>query len=828
VLLGKGDGTFTQSSTPAFPSVAATSSFGPNLAAADFNKDGHIDLAVDDGQTINIYNGKGDGTFTVGSAYGSIDNVGYLTASDLDGDGNIDLYSGLANGGVFGGDQFEVNAAYALMGNGDGTFVGAPATPFAFTGTNLADLNGDGKLDGVGVNSILNSTTLSFTSYLGKGDGTFQSKSTLAVSPVTIQGNSYTFSDMDSFGLADFNGDGKTDLLYFPKQFYGPGGATGYFLALGDGSGNFAAPVFTQAPSFVSAGDHDNAEQLSSVLVADFNHDGKPDIIYNYSDQGFSSGTFYQGIAVQLGNGDGTFKTPQTIQTYSGSTLPSVTQPLVVQIGDTNQDGKPDIFVLVTKIVPSGVATQLDLYLGNGDGTFGSPSTPSVADQINPPSFGSALGQIVLADVNDDGHADLVTLGTTTDDKLGELAVSLGKGDGTFDAPKILNFGGGSSLGYGLAVGDFNGDGKLDVFVGGFSPPFDTGIFLGNGDGTFQTFSNSNGVVQPIEAIDLLVWGPSLATDFNGDGKEDVLGGDAVLLNKGVGSTPPSTGSAATTTSLSASPTSAVTGTTIALTATVTTSGSGSPTGAVTFLDGATPLATGTLSSGAASFSTTSLAVGPHSITASYAGDPTHLASVSSAVTVTITAPPPPPPAAPPGFALSLSPTSGSVPAAGSTTTSLTITPANGFNQAVSFACSGLPAQATCTFAPATVTPGSTAATTMLTITTTASASVAAPAGPSGNEKLPFAFAGVVLGLAFLRDRRRMRSWLLSCIAICAIGAGLLGMGSCSSGSGGGGGAPTTTSTGSTTTPTPTTSTVTIQATGGSISQTATYTLTVQ
>ncbi len=355
VLLGNGDGTFTQSAALAFPSVNATSAYGPNIAAADFNKDGKIDVAVDDGQSIHIFNGNGDGTFTVGSAYASIDDVGYLTATDLDGDGNIDLYSGLANGGFFGGDQFGANAAYALMGNGNGTFQGAPAAPFVFTGTNLADLNGDGKLDGVGVDSSLNSFDVSFSTYLGKGDGTFTSKSTLAVSPLTIQGNSYSFQGVDSFGLGAFHGAGNVDLVYLAKAFYGPTGGTGYFLAAGDGSGNLQTPVFIPAPSFVSTGDQDFQEQLSNLLVADFNHDGKPDILYNYSDQGSISQTYYQGIAVQLGNGDGTFKVPLTIQTYSSTTIPpGVPQPVVVQIGDANQDGVPDIFVLVTKVVPSG------------------------------------------------------------------------------------------------------------------------------------------------------------------------------------------------------------------------------------------------------------------------------------------------------------------------------------------------------------------------------------------------------------------------------------------------------------------------------------------
>ena len=376
----------------------------------------------------------------------------------------------------------------------------------------------------------------------------------------------YNVSGIDSFGLGDFNGDGHNDLIYLPQGFYGPMGQTGYFLAAGDGTGAFQAPVFIPAPSFAPAGD-DYGESLSNLLVADFNHDGKPDIIYNYIDEAYNSQTYYQGIAVQLGNGDGTFKAPQTIQTYSGTTVPASAPPAVVQIGDANQDGIPDIFVLPISTVGGTFTTQLELYLGNGDGTFGSPSTPPVADQINPPSFGSQLGQIVLADVNGDGHSDLVTLGTSPVNGLSELAVSLGNGDGTFASPQILAFGDGSSSGYGLAVADFNGDGKPDVFVGGFDPPIDTGLFLGNGDGTFQSFTNSGGQVEPGQAIDLLVWGPAVAFDFNGDGKTDLLAGETVLLNQGFPCV--TTGTTASATSLSASATNIAPGAALTLTATV-------------------------------------------------------------------------------------------------------------------------------------------------------------------------------------------------------------------------------------------------------------------
>ncbi len=416
-------------------------------------------------------------------------------------------------------------------------------------------------------------------------------------------------------------------------------------------------------------------------------------------------------------------------------------------------------------------------------------------------------------------------MGTTNSGLLGELAVSLGNGDGTFASPKILDFGGGSTLGYGIAVADFNGDGKPDVFVGGFTPPFDTGIFLGNGDGTFQSFGSGDGAVEPAQAIDLLAWGPALASDFNGDGKEDVLGGDTVLLNLGVSSgTGTPTAPAATTTTLSASSSSVAQGAALTLTATVSDgSSSGTPTGTITFNDGSTPLGTATLSSGAGSFSISSLGAGAHSITASYGGDASFTASTSSAITVTITAPPPPPA----GYGLSLNPASGSVAATGSTTTSLTITPVNGFHQVVSFACSGLPAGSACSFAPSTITPAGAAVVTTMTVTTGATASLAHPAVPG---KLPFTLGGGLLSLALLGSRRRMRSRLLSWLAVCALGVTILGVGSCSSGSGGssmsgsGGGGGSAAPSGTA----PGTSAVTVTATGGTVTQTATYTLTVQ
>jgi hypothetical protein len=143
VLLGKGDGvTYTLLPQAAFaPITTPTNNFAPSVVAADFNHDGRMDLATDDGATVRVYLGNGDGTFTAGPEYPAVANYGFLSATDLDGDGNIDLWSGYAGNGMYGGDGFLPNEALALMGNGDGTFrtvPGLPATASPFAASKLA------------------------------------------------------------------------------------------------------------------------------------------------------------------------------------------------------------------------------------------------------------------------------------------------------------------------------------------------------------------------------------------------------------------------------------------------------------------------------------------------------------------------------------------------------------------------------------------------------------------------------------------------------------------------------------------------------------------
>lgn len=265
-----------------------------------------------------------------------------------------------------------------------------------------------------------------------------------------------------------------------------------------------------------------------------------------------------------------------------------------------------------------------------------------------------------------------------------------------------------------------------------------------------------------------------------------------------------------TTTVLTSSSPSANLNASVTFTATVApTSGSGVPTGTVTFFDGSTQLGAGTLSAGVATYSTSSLTAGAHSITAQYGGDTDDAPSTSSTLTQTVIAP---------SFSIGATPTSLTVTQGSSGTTTITVTPVGGFNQQVSFACSGLPAYTTCAFSPSTLTPSGSPASTTLTIATdikTAEWRVVNPSGSSSAPRAVLAILGFGL-LAFARKRGRGRmtaGWFSSVIIAILFSIPLLVCGC-------GGGSPNKTSTG--------TFQITVSASAGSLSQTATIAVIVE
>lgn len=161
----------------------------------------------------------------------------------------------------------------------------------------------------------------------------------------------------------------------------------------------------------------------------------------------------------------------------------------------------------------------------------------------------------------------------------------------------------------------------------------------------------------------------------------------------------------------------------------------------------------------------------------------------------------------PPNFSIAVSPTVVTVDPGGGGTTILTVTPWGGMNSAISFACSGLPPNATCSFSPKTVTPSASAATTQLTIAVSAQVGVVRPNSWPGLPVTGLAIAACLLGW---RPRRQVGGAM---VILLLVGAGLLSGCGGTAGGGGDGGSPQS-------------YTVTVTATSGTLQQTATVTLT--
>ncbi len=337
-----------------------------------------------------------------------------------------------------------------------GTCAGTPGV--------VADFNSDGKLD-VGMLDLAFFDSVGIM--LGRGDGTFKTKASYATAAVPW-----------AAATGDFNSDGKLDLVITDV------GNNFITVLLGKGDGTFTrgTPIST-------------GKTPAGLAVGDFNEDGTLDLVVANE----ASGT----VSFMSGNGDGTFKPSVDIQLANAGSLVA---------GDFNGDGHLDLAVAE----PTGA---IGVLLGNGDGTFQQPLT-----SIPAPAYATGLA---AADFNGDGKLDLALALQGT-----SVAVFIGNGDGTFGFPVTYSVPG-SALA--VVAADFNGDGRLDLAVnqiGGGAPLNSMSILTGRGDGTFQLISTfaSKGGYQGFAV-----------GDFNGDGRLDLEDGCAVLrVPKAVQLTPPS------------------------------------------------------------------------------------------------------------------------------------------------------------------------------------------------------------------------------------------------------------------------------------------------
>jgi FG-GAP-like repeat/Abnormal spindle-like microcephaly-assoc'd, ASPM-SPD-2-Hydin/Bacterial Ig-like domain (group 3) len=252
VLLGKGDGTFATPITGQVYSQPATGGdvILGTLAAADFNGDGKLDLAVvgdyvsSGGVTILL--GNGDGTFAVaGPNLDLTADFALIATGDFNGDGIPDFVT--PNYFEFGGSPT------IFLGKGDGTFTFSKVTTFTLdyfpTSVLVADFNGDGVLDLAF--SDLNGVEIA----LGNGDGTFTET---PASPIQVPNELYGLQ------TGDFNHDGKLDLAGLDTYF------GQIVLLLGAGDGTFTVTKTTPGVNPSNFG--------SQIAAADFNGDGVPDL----------------------------------------------------------------------------------------------------------------------------------------------------------------------------------------------------------------------------------------------------------------------------------------------------------------------------------------------------------------------------------------------------------------------------------------------------------------------------------------------------------------------------------------------------------------------
>ena len=242
----------------------------------------------------------------------------------------------------------------------------------------------------------------------------------------------------------------------------------------------------------------------SAIIAADFNGDGILDLA---SSVGVNQGGL---LVIELGNGDGTFQ--------SSFQYPVGINPQQLIAADFNGDGKLDLAV-----VANGGYDLNTVYilLGNGDGTFQAAKTFATG---NYPTL------IASGDFNGDGKLDLAVGCEGIAGSNGSISILLGNGDGTFQThTDYTPPGEGLQTVSAMALGDFNGDGKLDIALidGDAGALF---ILLGNGDGTFQFTSPA----PTVGAVSMLT------ADVNGDGKLDLVlaqdnGEVAVLIGNGDG-----------------------------------------------------------------------------------------------------------------------------------------------------------------------------------------------------------------------------------------------------------------------------------------------------
>jgi len=703
-LFGNGDGTFTAG--PSLPVSQGTNEdivYSYITAKGDFNGDGIEDLVVASSNSTHnntqyqIFFGSKDGSFRAGPpAFSQFINEPTLTVvGDFNGDGIPDLAVSTTA---------SVTAAMLvtiLLGNGDGTFTQKaqistpgynPCTIIFYCGFVAADFEGSGNLDlavvsGIGSWTLSESPAASVILFHGNGDGTFTQMPTQITFP-TIP-NYYYFENLGDLALGDFNGDGKADLIatfeiYSGSQCTSNCAADLALIEFGNGDGTFTPSVNMWNVT---------VQQFGEIYVEDFNGDGLSDVASFPTDGAVyvmlsglgpqSATATVNGVSV-VGTGphqvDASYSGNSEYRPSVSATIPLTAEPIPTTLAlaaspPTSYYTYPTLLTATLTPNPNTPSLWQDHVPGGSvNFSYGTSAlgTDSVANEVATFSTG---GLPVGTDNVSATYSGDSNFATSTSNTISETVSG-------YNSTTILHVSPNPAY-YGQSV-------TLTAMVsevGSLYSQLPTGtVTFYNGTTQLTTVAlDATGHATYSSVLPFGIY--SLTAAYSGDA--------AYYASSSSPATSETVNGYHSTTSLAVAPNPAGVGHAVTMSVAVAEIGNlyaTLPAGSVTIYDGTSPLATVTLDSTAhATYTTSTLTLGAHPLTAVYAGNAAYYPSTSPIVNEVLVTP---------DFAVALSSPSITLQTYQHTTTTVTLASIGEFADSITLSCVTPPTYVTCIFTP--------------------------------------------------------------------------------------------------------------------------------